>query len=108
VRVEIITAGEYPGDGKPKPVSLPDPESASMHLGELHVVRLETLIELKLASGLSAEHRMLRDLSDVQLLIETLNLPADLAQRLDPSVSHEYSRLWKLAQYAREGRSENH
>ena len=25
VKVEVITTGEYPGDGKPKPVSFPDP-----------------------------------------------------------------------------------
>lgn len=25
VRIEVITTGEYPGDGKPKPVAFPDP-----------------------------------------------------------------------------------
>jgi hypothetical protein len=27
VCVEFVVAGEYPGDGKPKPVAFPDPES---------------------------------------------------------------------------------
>ena len=62
------------------------------------MVRLESLIELKLASGLSAEHRRLRDLADVQQLIETLDLPRDLSNRLNQSVQGEYLKLWKLAQ----------
>ena len=28
VRIEIITTGEYPGDGKPKPVAFPNPSQA--------------------------------------------------------------------------------
>jgi hypothetical protein len=59
------------------------------------------LIELKLASGLSAEHRRLRDLADVQQLIEILSLPRSLSEQLDPSVQDEYLRLWELADQAR-------
>ncbi len=97
IKVEMITAGEYPGDGKPKPVIFPDPAANSETIGEHRVIRLPTLIELKLASGLSAEHRQLRDLADVQQLIETLDLPENLAEQLDPSVRDEYRRLWRLA-----------
>jgi len=43
---------------------------------------LKKLIELKLASGLSATHRM-RDLADVQDLIVALNLPLKLMDKLD-------------------------
>lgn len=106
VKVEIITTGEYPGDGKPKPIIFPDPADVSVEMGNLQVVRIETLIELKLASGLSAEHRMLRDLADVQQLIETLDIPSDMAERLDTSVRDEFRRLWKLAQEARKQRIE--
>lgn len=102
VKVEIITAGEYPGDGKPKAVLFPAPAQAAVDVGEYRVTRLETLIELKLASGLSAEHRTLRDLADVQQLIETLDLPVELSARLDPSVRDEYLRLWQLARKALE------
>jgi hypothetical protein len=102
VSVEVIVSGEYPGDGKPKSVVFPDPATVSVSMDDIRVIRLETLIELKLASGLSAEHRRLRDLADVQLLIETLDLPADLAENLDPSVRDEFARLWQLAQRARE------
>ena len=103
VRIDVISAGEYPGDGKPKPVSFPDPARAAVAVGRYHVVTLEKLIELKLASGLSAPHRQLIDLADVQRLIEELSLPLELADRLDPSVQSEYRRLWSLAQHRSEG-----
>jgi hypothetical protein len=98
VKVEMITAGEYPGDGKPKAIVFPDPAKKFETIGEHRVITLPALIELKLASGLSAEHRQLRDLGDVQQLIETLDLPESLAQQVDLSVRDEYQRLWRLAQ----------
>ena len=103
VRIDVIGAGEYPGDGKPKPVSFPDPARSSIAIGRYRVVSLEKLIELKIASGLSAPHRQLVDLADIQRLIEELSLPAELADRLDPSVQPEYRRLWSLAQRRAEG-----
>lgn len=101
VRIEIITTGEYPGDGKPKPVAFPDPAQASIEQDGIRVIQLEKLIELKLASGLSAAHR-LRDLADVQDLIVALELPLDVADRLDASVQTEYRRLWEAVQSAGE------
>ena len=102
VPIEIITTGEYPGDGKPKPVAFPDPSEASVEVGQYRVADLDKLIEMKLASAISAEHRRLRDMADVQQLIETLVLPLDLAQKLDSYVRSDYERLWRLAQEARE------
>ena len=102
VPVEVITAGEYPGDGKPKAVVFPNPRDVAEDTGEGKVVKLEKLIELKLASGLSAEHRRLRDLADVQQMIETLDLPQDMTTRLDESVRSEYLELWRVAQQARD------
>lgn len=106
VKVEVITAGDYPGDGKPKPVVFPEPKSVAIDVAEYRVVGLESLIELKLASGLTAKHRELRDLADVQQLIEILHLPSELSQRLDGSVRDEYLRLWTLAQRARDDENE--
>jgi Uncharacterised nucleotidyltransferase len=100
VQVEIITTGEYPGDGKPKEVAFPDPASVAEDVGGIKVIRLVSLIELKLASGLSAPHRI-KDLADVQQLIERLNLPQDLDQQLKPSVRAEYNRLWEATDSAR-------
>lgn len=95
VQVEFITAGEYPGDGKPKPVVFPEPNAASTEREGIRVISLPKLIELKLASGLSAEHRRLRDLADVQDLIMALELPRELADEIDASVRSEYLRLWE-------------
>jgi hypothetical protein len=105
VRIDFLTTGEYPGDGKPKPVAFPDPSLSAIDRGPYRVIMLEKLIDLKLASGLSAPHRM-GDLVDVQRLVEELHLPPDLDTKLDPSVRPEYRRLWELAQHAGEGPQE--
>ncbi len=101
VKIEVMTTGEYPGDGKPKPVVFPDPRQAGVDKESLWVIGLEKLVELKLASGLSAPHR-LKDLADVQELILHLRLPLEIAGRLDASVRPEYERLWNAAQQAPE------
>jgi len=93
VRIEVITTGEFPGDGKPKPVSFPDPLAASVEREGIRIGTVEKLIELKLASGMSAPHR-LRDLADVQDLVSVLGLPLDFAERLDPSVREAYRQMW--------------
>ena len=99
VRVEVLTSGEYPGDGRPKPVSFPDPHDAACEIEGVKVITLEKLIEIKLASGLSAPHR-LRDLADVQDLIACLKLSAQFAQRLDASVRAAFEERWRAAQAA--------
>ena len=96
VKVEIITAGEFPGDGLPKPVCFPEPEGQTVEEDDVQAINLEKLIELKLASGLSATHRM-RDLADVQDLIIALNLPLEFKDELDLSVRPEYQRIWEAA-----------
>ena len=99
VRIEIVTTGEYPGDGLPKPVAFPDPAAPGVteEIEDLRVLMLEKLIELKLASGMSAPHR-LRDLADVQDLITRLRLPLALADQLHPWVQATYRDLWETAQ----------
>ncbi len=62
------------------------------------MISLAKLIELKLASGLSAEHRRLRDLADVQDLIIALKLPRQMGNDIDSSVRDEYFRMWDAAQ----------
>ncbi len=66
----------------------------------IRVVTLEKLIELKLASGISAPHR-LRDLADVQDLIVRLELPLAFSDRLNPWVQTTYRDLWGKAQGGR-------
>lgn len=93
VRIDVITTGEYPGDGKPKPVAVPRPDQASIEIDGIQIVTLEKLIELKLASGMTAPDR-LRDLADVQELIKIRRLPAEFYERLDPYVKDKYLELW--------------
>lgn len=97
VRIEILVTGDYPGDGKPKPVVFPDPSIVFTERGGMRVIPIETLIELKLASGISAPHR-LRDLADVQDLIAALKLPIEFADTLDASVRETFRQLWHSAQ----------
>jgi hypothetical protein len=92
VSIEVMTTGEYPGDGKPKPVSMPDPSQASTTIDGIRFVTLEKLVELKLASGISAPDR-LKDLADVQELIKIRNLGEDFARGLDPYVRTKYLEL---------------
>ncbi len=102
VSIDVITSGEFPGDGKPKPVAVPRPEQASTVIDGVRVVTLEKLIELKLASGMTAPHR-LRDLADVQELIKIRRLAADFAERLDPYVRNKYLELWNAVASAPAG-----
>ena len=95
----MMTTGEYPGDGKPKPVTIPEPSGASIEINGIKVVTLEKLIELKLASGISAPHR-LKDLADVQELIKIRELPEDFAERLNPYVREKFSELARAVRNA--------
>jgi hypothetical protein len=97
VNVDVVLAGEYPGDGKPKPVAFPDPARVAVRGQRVALLPLPTLIELKLASGTSAPHR-LKDLADVLELVRVLSLPRDLGESLDSSVRGKYEELWNAAQ----------
>jgi hypothetical protein len=98
VRIEFLVTGGYPGDGKPKPVAFPNPDESSIEIDGICCLRLDRLIELKLASGTTPGR--LRDLADVQELIRLLGLPADFATRLDASVRDRYAELWAAVQHA--------
>ena len=93
VRIEFLVAGQFPGDGKPKPVAFPDPASAGVVLNGIRYLRLDKLVELKLASGLTNPFRA-KDLGDVQELIRYLNPPRELANQLDPFVRDTYLTFW--------------
>jgi hypothetical protein len=94
VRIEFLTAGEYPGDGKEKPVVFPEPSGVSFESDGVSYVKLPNLIELKLASGMTSPGR-LKDLSDVLELIKLLNLQAEYADQLNPFVRDKFLELWK-------------
>jgi hypothetical protein len=96
VRLEFLVTGEYPGDGKPKPVIFPDPGQVAIEHDGIRYVQLPTLVELKLASGMTNAGR-LKDLADVQELIVALDLPRDLANQLNSFVRDKFTELWTAA-----------
>jgi hypothetical protein len=61
-------------------------------------VSLAALMELKIASGLSAPHR-LKDLADAIQLIRVNVLGEHFADQLHPHVQPKYRELWRLAQH---------
>jgi hypothetical protein len=92
VNVDFIMSGEYPGDGKPKPVRFPDPREASVERDGYNVITLPKLVELKLVSGSTPGRR--KDIGDVEQLIRVLGLPRDFGEQLDPYVRDEFYRTW--------------
>ena len=101
VTVEIITTGEFPGDGKPKPVVFPNPAESETEIDGIKTLSLEKLIELKLASGMTAPHR-LKDLADVQEVIKIKNLTSDFAEKLNPFVREKFLELQKAVEASNE------
>ena len=97
VTIDVVLSGEYPGDGLPKPVVFPDPADAAVRGERVALLPLPRLIELKLASGMTAPHR-LKDLADVIEVIRILKLPAEMVEELDPYVGEKYRELWQAAQ----------
>ena len=97
VVIDVVLAGEYPGDGKPKAVSFPDPSSAASKGARIWLLPLPKFIELKLASGMTAPHR-LRDLADVLEIIRIQGLTEEFAEHLDPSVRVKYREMWIASQ----------
>ena len=92
VPIEIITAGDYPGDGLPKPVVFPDPAECFLEIEGVKTITLEKLIELKIASGMTGLGRR-KDLADVQELIRVKALDTSFADKIDPSVRALYLEL---------------
>jgi len=109
IPIDVVLAGEYPGDGKPKPVQFPQPSRESTTIAGVRTLRLEKLVELKLASGMTAPDRV-KDLADVQELIRALRLEAGFAEKLDPYVRARFLELQQAVAQAsdREHTEENH
>src|SRR3989304_1218373 len=61
--IAVVRAGAFPGDGRENPVASPDPAKSAVRGAAFRLVSLETLIELKIASGMTGPHR-LKDLAD--------------------------------------------
>lgn len=102
VKIEVIITGDYPGDGKPKPVTFPDPKDVVVDLGGIPCVNLPTMVTLKLASGMTNPAR-LKDLADVQELIKRLQLTREFGDELHAYVRQKYAELWESVQHVSPG-----
>jgi hypothetical protein len=78
-------------------VAFPDPATAALRGTRVALLPLPTLVELKLASGMTAPHR-LKDLADVQELIRIQRLPRALVVELNAFVRDKYLELWQAVQ----------
>lgn len=99
VRIEFLVSGQFPGDGKPKPVAFPEPKDVGVEIDGVRYLNLPTLIELKLASGMTSPIRQ-KDIGDVVDLIRSANLPLDLSSQLNPFVREKYEELWRAIKEA--------
>jgi hypothetical protein len=107
VRIEFLVSGDFPGDGKPKPVAFPQPQEASVEIDGLHFLSLPKLVELKLASGMTGGIHRMKDLTDVVELIKVLGLSSEFAEELNPYVRGKYLELWRGLQEAPPGPHES-
>ena len=101
IPVDIIASGEFPGDGLPKPVEFPNPSDFAVVIDGVNTIALEKLIELKLASGMTAGDR-LKDLADVQELIKLKGLDEDFAGKLNEYVRPKYTELYAAVAAAKD------
>ena len=93
VKIEFLVTGDFPGDGKPKPVAFPDPAAVAEKIGGIPCLSLSSLVELKLASGMTNVGRT-KDLGDVTEMIKELQLPQDFSENLNAFVREKYGELW--------------
>jgi hypothetical protein len=98
VPIDILLTGDYPGDGLEKPIAFPAPEDATERdANGWPVLTLKNVIELKLASGMSARSRI-QDFADVIQLIKRNELPNEFGTQLNPYVLDAWNTYWSDAQ----------
>jgi len=91
VNIDVIAAGENAGSNE-SPILFPSPEGEGFIEREgIRVASLETLIALKLTSGVWASR--LKDLADVQELIRANGLDEGFANRLPPPLRPAFQDL---------------
>jgi hypothetical protein len=84
ITIDVLLTGLYPGRGLPGPIAFPDPSAVGERKGDVSVVNLVTLIQLKLAA------QRYQDFADVVKLIDTHNLDESYLDRLHPSVRQDF------------------
>lgn len=97
VPIDFLLTGGIPGDGTPHGVVFPDPAAVAVEHAGAKYLSLAKLVELKLASGLSAPDRLI-DFADVISLVRANCLGEHFADGLHPYVQAKYRELWGYAQ----------
>jgi hypothetical protein len=97
VPIDVLSTGRFPGDDKPKPIAFPDPATTAIRGAPFALLPVERWIELKLASGMVAPHR-LKDLADVQELIRSAGFERSISDDLHPWVRDKFLELWQAVQ----------
>jgi len=99
VDIDVVTAGEHAGSPE-SPVEYPPPDStAFVDDGGLRLPTLEALVSFKIASGIWG-HRV-RDLADVQSLIQVNALTEAFADRLPPPLRAKFLDLLRESRLER-------
>lgn len=97
VQVKFFCAGDFPVDGRSKPVCFPDPASDSIKIDGVSYISLIALFEIKIAAGQGHMSR-LRYLAEAQELMKRLKPSSEFADRLHPSVRETFLHLWRGTQ----------
>ena len=107
VHIEFLVSGEFPGDGKAKPVAFPKPEEVAEEVDGVRLLNLAALVELKLASGMTGKGRT-KDLGDAEQMIMLFDLPQNFAEGLSSYVQGKYDELWRNVQPDPDDEREGH
>lgn len=98
VRIDLYAADASAGRDERPAVAI-DLDDDARTIDGLNVLRLEKLVESKIALGVRS--RRMRHLADVQQMIILLDLPLDLMDDADAAVKHGYRETWDAAQLQR-------
>jgi hypothetical protein len=93
VKIKLFVTAPRAASGKLEVIELPWLEEASTLIDGIRCLQLLRLVELKLVIGMRGP-RYLKELGDVQQLIETLDLREDFVSHLPPLMQEKYKELW--------------
>lgn len=97
VPIDFLLTGGIPGDGVARGIVFPDPAAVAIEHAGRRYVSLATLVEMKVASAMTALDRP-RDFDDVIRLIRSNELGEHFGDALHPYVRAKYRELWLVAQ----------
>ena len=83
----------------------PNPDEFAVVIDGVKTISLEKLVELKLASGMTAGDR-LKDLADLQELIELKRLDENFADKLNEFVREKFLELQRAVKMASDRENE--